>query len=470
MQALFVKNPQLVRSLSPENAVLGVRDPKATLLLGYSQPKVDRQNLPQIHQVAGHIKDYDVRLRNLIDEVAFRAHDYRMMGCIGPYLGEYVPKPATPFNDLVKMDQTYRPQKISIWMGTGKLSGIEIKYAGGQIKSHGSTSETASHSLSMNESQIIVEMMAKEVVEITGLSSITYLAFATSAGTTVEAVASKGIESQAEGDKKSDSSAGSTSKRPTDEASTPSKAEPKLKTTVWSQPDDLRYSLRGFFGLTVNTNLCSIGAVWGKNSFVPVLKTPIQTPLCKSILGLSEELQINIKNHVKASAGTFYLSAYISAPEDKVISTPSSSASSTPKSTPKFFNALDFINPQWRIQGIGFASDAQGHLCGLRVRYHNGQERTHGAYNQKTDEWFCEIKSELAIVKMTAGRVGKDSKGFIDTVEFIRGEAAKDGRLPTWPLEVSTFRYLGKQGKTVDVDRRETVENHRSARAHQFGP
>ena len=442
-----------------------MRDPAAALLLGYSQPTTEDRALPPVYNLAAEIQAHAVRLRESIEGVAHRAHDYRMQGCVGPISDTEVHSRAKLFNDLVKLDQTYRPSEISVWGKDERVSGIKMQYANGEKKLHGNCEGAPSHTLALahNGSEAIVEIVVKEVVDSAGLSWISSLSVATSACNVLETdvtgdepATSKDAAASTDGTQKMNaSSTPTTNDQPASKEKPTKKDEPikkdestktdapskivKIKTTTWTKPDDPRYSLRGFFGFTHNSSICTLGAIWGKDSFVPVPTSRIVPSLCRNFLGLSKNLQSNIRGH-KAFAGKFFMG---------------SSVSTNAVGTSGFFNAMDVIDVNWQIKAIGFASD-KGMLSGLKVFYHNGRELVHGVYTKETERWVCDVKSELAIVKITAGKLKVDGPAYIDTVEFVRGD--QQGVLPAWPLHLATLRFLGEGDVRVSKDVSEVVE------------
>lgn len=394
-----------------------------------------------------------------------------MQGCVGPILEKDVHSLAEPFNDLEKLDQTYRLSAIAIWAKYDKVDGITMQYANGQKKLHGTCDGSPSHSLSLafDGSEVIVEVVIKESVDDTGLSSIAALSVATckcnvldtsipgdqSVQSSEAAGVTKPTEAPAQTTSGGPTTAGSSTTTKNDKPGNAVQAEEKnkpatdfkksknlkLKTITWLKPDDPRYSLRGFFGLTRNSLICALGVVWGKDSFVPVPTARIQPSLCKGFLNLSQDLQNNIRGHL-SFAGKFLMGTSVS--------------TNYTGTTAKYFNALDVIDVHWQLKAIGFASEG-GKLRGLKVWYANGREVVHGHYTEETKTWTCDVGLGLSIAKITAGRKqDEENPAYVDTVEFVRRKS--EGELPAWPLEVSTLRFLGEADVRVSKDVSEVVE------------
>lgn len=104
----------LVRALSPENALLGIQDPAATLLLGYSQPKTQQQSLPPVFRLKADLKEHTIPLRQSVERVSHKARDYFMEGCVGPVSEKNLHSLAQFFNDLERLDQTYRVTEVAV--------------------------------------------------------------------------------------------------------------------------------------------------------------------------------------------------------------------------------------------------------------------------------------------------------------------------------------------------------------------
>ena len=121
----------------------------------------------------------------------------------------------------------------------------------------------------------------------------------------------------------------------------------------------------------------------------------------------------------------------------------------------KHFNALEEIDLDWKIKNIAFAA-VNARLTGLKVTYQNGTEIEHGMYYPETEVWQCNTKSDLLIVKITAGKIDENQKAYVDTMEFVRADS--DGNLLSWPLEFSTMRYLGVGEERVSKQVSELVE------------
>lgn len=363
-----------------------------------------------------------------------------MQGCAGPVLHRDVHSQAALFNDLEKIDQTYRPSEVSVWAGDGQIKGISTRYMSGEVKAHGNCDGPPSHKLSLSHagSEVIVEILIRESIDDLGVPFMTSLSMATSACNTLDTAPTQVDETQ-ENINTTPPTDSTQETAPSAASDKPAQAH-RTKITAWTKPDDPRYSFRGFFGFTHKATVCTLGVVWGKDSFVPMPSARIQPSLCKNFLGLSKDLQDNIKGHM-AFAGKFFMGSSIST--DAV-------------GTVKYFNALDEIDINWQIKSIGFACNS-GRLSGLKVTYHNGKELLQGVYAPETERWVCDVRSDLSIVKITAGKIDEAGPAYIDTFEFIREDAK--GILPAWPLDLSTMRFLGEGDVRVSKNVTEVVES-----------
>ena len=453
-----------------------------------------------MHDLAADFKEHDLRLRRSIESVAHKSRDYRVQGFAGRFRENEVHTRAEISNDLEKLNPTFRPSKISIWSREKKVNGMQFEYSNGQKKSHGGCDGSPSHSLALehNGSEVIIEIQVQEAIESNSVSYITAIKFATSQCRVLDtAITGEQQETQTTNNSQASSNEAGTktaSSNPTSKdaptssgqsdssthsaqttnahsssntnqakdtntgSTTSPKPPPTIKTTTWTKPEDPRYSLRGFLSFIHNGNIITVGAIWGKDGFVPVPPARLQPTLCKDFLGLSKDLQKNIEGHLSAFAGKFFMGASLSTTSDgdhdPVIGGGGVFAA---EPATKHFNALDGIDVNWRIITIGFACDGQGSLSGLRVLYHNGTELHHGSWSKETEKWPVEVRSELAVVKMTAGKLEARGRAYVDTVEFVRG-AGKEQGVPVWPLEVLTLRFLGGGETRVSVDVRQMVE------------
>ncbi|VUC37255.1 unnamed protein product [Clonostachys rosea] len=427
----------IVRSLSPENAVLGVRDPSAALILGYSQPKTDEKALPPVHNLDAPLLDHCNMLLDTIKAVAYKARDYRMQGCVGPITNDDVHSLAYSFNDLQKLDQTYRLVDLDVFSDETLLKGIKTRYANGTVITHGLVEGSPSHSLRLdpNGSEVIVEVVVREGVRLTtegketGRSFLHSIAVSTSFYQTLD-TAKRG-----------------TGEKEEKEEST-KRTDMRIMPRVWLRPEDTRYSLRGFFGLEVKGQISTLGVVWGKDGFVPVPSTRIQTAICKSFLGLSKELQYNVLSLDRRLSEVFLMGKNLS------VDVPANS-------TVKSFNCLQTIDRKWTIRSIDFATNNNGKLgglSGLKVTYGNGEEILHGGYRDEDKDWGTTVQPLLSVAKIVSGRVNDTQPVYIDSVEFVAGEKDSENLLPDWPLDLLTTQWEGKGNVRVKLDVAQLVE------------
>ena len=367
------------------------------------------------------------------------------------------------FNDLEELDQTYRPSILNVWIELEKVIGIEIQYTNRKKFTKGVCSGIATHSLTLAQdgSEVIIEVRVETAVTEKGAAHIRSLDVATSLLRTLNVVSSEEPPEDAPLENKPTQKASTTSTAEGQSSEVPSQNTTKSETytvtsTTWTKPDDTRYSLRGFFGASDTTGLCSLAVVWGRDSFVPVPQVPIQTSVCKSLLGLSPSLQHNMRGHLPRFAGKMIAGTYIDTTvAGKRTVNGTTEAAMAPTKT-DHFNAMDEIDETWRIKALGFATVANK-LTGLKVIYQNGREVQHGSYSEDTERWTCDVLSDLTTIKLTAGSSEHERTAYIDTVEFVR--ASSENSLAAWPLDTSTVRFLGESENRVSQDYLETVED-----------
>jgi hypothetical protein len=494
--------------MSPENAILGVKDPHATMILGYSQPPVEDRSQPPVDKLEGPIGEYSISLQQSIQAVGYKARNYRMQGCAGAV--KDVHSQADVFNDLEKLDSTFRPTKVSAWVVDGILKGVDVRYSSGDNFKNGDCIGPATHWLELlgDGSEIIVEVIVTENVYKAGSPVIASLQIATSACNTLDT--SIDMELQGDGKKDvetpsenavvgtaatteppkagdaavpsteattsaADSTASDAPKAPAPTtpalaapAPTPAKVETpiEIKTHTWVRPEDGQWSFRGFFGFIHEKRLISLGIVWGKDNFVPIPAARISTPLCKNFLGLCPALKESIKrikllkNARLISDNNFMGTSVVTTKATKTVAEDATEASvvganSTQETDLQHFNALDKIDINWKIKAFTFASK-NDKLTGIKILYYNGQEVIQGPYADADEKWRCEVGSDIVIAKITAGAMEDSSPAYLDTLEFVRADS--EGQLPTWPLDFSTLRYLGESPKRVSYQISEVIE------------
>lgn len=463
---------KIVRSLSPESKKRRVKDPNASLLLGYLPPAQEPDSLPPVYKLYHPITEYDLRLQTSLQRVAWAAQEYRIEGVVGVYTEKDVHSAARLTNDLDTLNAMFRPSKIQVWMVDGTVHGIRISHANGEHRSHGTCTGEASHTwnLAKDGSEIIVEIVVREGLSHDRRSVIASIAMATSecnifdsavkqerppqnaAPTEEDSEDSEDdedddeVEDKNQKEKKKEESAPAEAPKP----SQPSPPPAVVKVHRWARPEDGQWSLRGFLTFKVAANPdspeipCTLGVVWGKDAFVPLPMTPISPPLCKGFLGLGRNLQDNIRRF--KTVGNY--GAFV----DKFLMGNSVSTGLENEDV-KHFNALDSIDVSWTLKTIAFASQ-DGMLTGLKVWYTNGREFTHGTFEREV--WRCHVETDLIVARLTAGRKPGSTKGFVDTLEFIRSD--KRGGQSAWPLSVSTLRYLGEGAVRVSEGLHEVIE------------
>ncbi|KAK6525430.1 hypothetical protein TWF694_005568 [Orbilia ellipsospora] len=394
----------VVRSLTAENAKLGIKDPNAALLLGYVPPNREDFRLPPVFVLS---ESQDLRkcgttkLQDSIDRVKYRAEDYRMQGVVGEF--EKINSNAEVFNDLERLNSTWRPKKFSVWNQGDQILGGRIDYANGEKNEYGECKGSPAKTLELEPdgSEVIVEVTIRSGPKSSNSTDhkIVGLTVMTSKYNVIHA-----------GDKYA--------------------GEVKdIKTFRWSAHDDSQWTLRGFFGFKFDGAIITMGVIWGKDGFVPVPTGNITMPLCKDFLGLSKEMQEKIKSLSNRRAN--FIRKFLMG--NPITTSP------VPKNK-TIFNALDDIDLHWKIQTIAFSSK-EGKLIGIKVIYQNQEELTHGRYTPQNETWRCDIKSPLVICKLATGKSKDDKSTYIETLEFIMSD--QNGKVPEWLLNLSTLRYLG---------------------------
>jgi len=451
----------IVRSMSPDSAKLRVKDPNAAILLGYVPPVEEPDALPPVYQLDGPLENHDRRLQNSIQRCAWKAQDYIMRGCAGVHAEKDVNYSAVLVNDLETLDATFRVNKVSVWAVDQVVRGIRLDYAKGAHKPHGSCAGDPSHiwHLAKDGSEVIVEVVVREGVDSAGKRLITSIAFVTSNCNIFDSAVKQDQAEQptpaaSSSSKPADSKPSESKSTESKPPQPPSPGSPPTPTKTWTfLPPTPQYSLRGLFTFSADPTQelpsgtpCSLGVIWSKDTFVPLPSAAQSLPIVKSFLSLGKDLRQNVSRfktlkNFSPFGGKFLLGATAAAADEP------------PDGEADVFNALDTIDLDWEVVSVAFAS-SDGRLAGLKVLYRNGREVVHGSFEREV--WRCEVRSEIVVVKIAAGRVAAGGRGFVDTVEFVRADevGGGDGELgmPEWPLDVATVRYLGEGDARVGTD------------------
>ncbi|KAK3389204.1 hypothetical protein B0H63DRAFT_536977 [Podospora didyma] len=471
----FFLNPLVFKQMLPilrvrtEHATESERDPYAPLILGYSPPPEHDRPSVSVHQLEATLDEHHTSIKQTLQEVGRKAHDYRIQGIAGEIAS--VHSRATLLNDLKRLDPTFRPTQLAVWFVVDTVKGIQIHHANGESIRHGTCEGSASHVLDLEPdgSEIIHEVIIKTAVDESGAAVIAQLSVATSLCKVLD-TAQEPLPPPPPPPKREKTEGG----KPTEKGSAESEAAPKaaepepasppppeprkligFRTHTFSRPShDTQWSLRGLVSITFHGTLTTLGLVWGKDAFVPVPSARVLPPLSKDFLALSPAMQKNIRDwslpRPNGFPGRFLLGHSAS----------TSPAGGAGAGEPQAFNALDKIDFSWRIKSVGFAAaaGAGGKLAGIKVVYFSGKELVHGTYRAETEVWSCAVKSDLLVAKITTGTADGDAVGHISSVEFVRAD--ERGLLPTWPLDISTLRYVGGEPGTAGLlkDRTEVVE------------
>ncbi|KAJ5080927.1 hypothetical protein N7456_013637 [Penicillium angulare] len=423
---IFKQLVPIVRSLSAENAVLGVKDPSATVILGYNPPVHETSTLIPVYKFNVPIDKQDYRLQASIRKCAAKAEDYRVHGTAGEV--EQVHENAQMFNALETLNATFCPSSIAVWAKDNVVQGIQVTYTKGDKMTFGVCNEKATDTLDLDGkvSEAIVEINIKTGAK-DGKKYIAGISFATNACKLLD------VFDQASFDE------------------TKKTSGVTLETFRYVRGDDQPWTLRGFFGFADNVRLLSLGVVWGKDSFVPTPNSLLPSPLCRNLLGMNQAMQkdvlghmVRLQNRNKFIMGDFVFTDITS-------------------TKPVIFNALTDVESTWTIAKLGFATansgPGKGRLSGLKVLYTNGRSLKYGAYPEKDEEasWVCDVNSPIVTAKLVTTKP-VDGSSFINSVEFILA-ADNLGQLPGWPLDVGTVRFLSDEGEQSPSDLPTLVES-----------
>ncbi|KAF4341606.1 hypothetical protein FBEOM_4508 [Fusarium beomiforme] len=255
----------IVRSLSPENAVLGVRDPSATILLGYHHAKPDERSAAPVYKLERPLQEHCSMLVRSIQAVSYKSLNYRMEGCVGPTSNDDIHSQAEIFNDLGTLDQTHRLVRMYVWSKEERLEGIELGYASGITITQGNCEGKHTHELHLKAdgSEVIIEVVVREatLVAATGNASakryLHSIAFVTSLNQTIDSAVMSAVQEET-------TETASTEKKE-DNVTEEKKPQVKISSTTWLKPDDSRSSLRGLFGIHYKKRISTIGVIWGKD-------------------------------------------------------------------------------------------------------------------------------------------------------------------------------------------------------------
>ncbi|KAJ5946379.1 hypothetical protein N7454_003218 [Penicillium verhagenii] len=420
---IFKQLVPVVRSLTAENAILGVRDPSAAVILGYSAPALEASTVVPIYKLNATIDKQNYRLQASIKSCAAKAEDYRMHGTAGEV--EQVHENATMFNALERLNSTFRPQSIAVWAPKNTVQGIQITYSKNEIMDFGHCDKTVpptqTLALEENGSEVIVEINIMTSVNDDGDKYIAAISLATSACNTLTTFT--GTETE----------------------------KAKLQTVRYVRNDDQPWSLRGFFGFAHEKRLISLGIVWGRDGFVPIPRLSLEQPLCKNLLGMSGSMQKDVLGHRARlqNKSKFVMGDFVhtGVRSDKT----------------EIFNALSKVDSTWTISKLGFATakneQGKNQLSGLKVFYSNGKSLTYGAYPDKNEEatWVCDVDSPIVTAKLVTMKSTEQTSS-IDSVEFVLA-ADNLGQLPGWPLDVGTVRFLSDGEERNPTDLSSLVES-----------
>ncbi|KAJ5263841.1 hypothetical protein N7478_011446 [Penicillium angulare] len=420
---IFKQLVPIVRSLSAENAIYGVKDPSATVILGYNPPAHTTTALVPVYKFNLPIDKQDHRLQASIRKCAAKAEDYRVHGTAGEV--EQVHENAKMFNALETLNATFCPSSIGVWAQNNIVQGIQITYTKGDKISFGVCNDKvpASHQLNLDikVSEAVVEINIKTSTK-DSKKYIAAISFATNACQLLDTFDEKKAT-----------------------------AEDKMETFRYVRCDDQPWTLRGFFGFADNEHLTSLGVVWGKDSFVPTLNSLLPSPLCRNLLGMNQAMQKDVLGHMARlqNRNKFIMGDFV--------------ATGISSEKPVLFNALTDVESTWTIAKLGFATansgPGQGKLSGLKVSYTNGRSLKYGAYPEKDEDasWVCEVNSPIVTAKLVTTKPTHNSS-FINSVEFILA-ADNLGQLPGWPLDVGTVRFLSDEGEQSASDSPTLVES-----------
>ncbi|KAK6359112.1 hypothetical protein TWF696_000279 [Orbilia brochopaga] len=447
----------VVRSLSPENARMGIRDPNAAIILGYCAPDQGDRKLPPLFNFASPVTDLPQDMQSSIKKNAYKADDYRMEGIAGKT--KDIHSRAVMFNTLDQLDATYRPSSIGVWTRLQQLMGIKMYYANGKEFHAGNCDGPPAHSIQLAKdgseyiTQITIETSRDEnnKVEIIAIELCTSNCqkLSSNAPSKDEALGeAKDAKTDTQESSKKEASTEGAAQDQSDETSLAPKKPKKIETQSfsWYKRDGGNWSLRGFFGYEMDKKFLSLGVVWGKAGFVPVPRGTPKMPLAKDFLCQSSLQEAEIQRITTLYPE--YLGKFLMG--DVLMTEPELKDEKITK-----FNAMDTIDTTWKIKSLGFAA-VNRKLTGIQVTYLDGTEVVHGHYSKETRAWKSETKAPLISVKISAGRLPSDAMTYVNSIEFVKGDA--EGRTPEWIFDMSTFRYLG-EGEEGLIDQTSIVES-----------
>ncbi|RGP72364.1 hypothetical protein FLONG3_6760 [Fusarium longipes] len=453
---IFEQLLPIVHSSDPEFQKRGTKDPNASLLLGYIPPLLETDAFPSIFKLEYPIEDHAAELQSSLHRNAWMAQEYMVEGCAGAYKKDDVRSTALLKNDLEQLNATSRPTRFSVWIAKGIVQGICTTYSNKTELRHGTCDGEPTHVLDLdaNGSEIVVEVVVRETVNSAGNHVIASIAMSTSKCKTFDTQGLPSDKKDSDSKSKEDTTKAIEPTKPSTEKPTQPETLPQVSSVhTWIRQENAQWSLRGFFTFSRAAEPgtppvpCTLGVVWGKDTFVPKPMASIVPPLSKNFLGFSPSLQTNIQEFQKLKNYSKYA--------DKFLMGRSVSAKLENNEGVTSFNCLNTIDISWKPYRIAFTSKA-GRLTGLSVWYPNqSKPLVHGVCEEKPT-WTCEIKSDLVVVKLSAGRTQPSGDGYIDTVEFIRAD--EGGKQSAWPLYVSTLRYCGQGDKRVSLDVSEVIE------------
>ncbi|EPS38324.1 hypothetical protein H072_8001 [Dactylellina haptotyla CBS 200.50] len=444
----------VVRSLTPENAKMGIKDPNAAILLGYCAPDQGDHTKTPLFDFTYPFTDLPGDLQISIKKNEYKADGYRMEGISGP-VKDIGDKPEL-IDALKQLDPTYRPTSIGVWTHAllQHLVGIRMKYSNGQSIDFGACSGNALQEIHLERdgseyiTQVTIQTSRSEngKVEIFGIELCTSnCKFLSSSVPLKEGAFGDAEEAKETKEAKTGPSSGEGTTHKQDEIlKKPTKME--TRSFSWYKKGGVNWSLRGFFCHKLDKGLLNLGVIWGKDGFVPVPTGAPRMPLAKDFLCQSpvQKKKIDLITRTTPQIlGKFLMG-------DVLVTGP------IPKNgTTEAFNALEEIDTTWKIKSLGFAASNRK-LTGIQVIYLDGTELIHGHYTENTRVWKCDTKAPFISTKISAARLPTDAMTYVTSVEFVKGDSA--GRTPDWIFDVSTFRYLG-EGEEGLMDTTSMIES-----------
>ncbi|KAL7911420.1 hypothetical protein GGI35DRAFT_492688 [Trichoderma velutinum] len=253
------------------------------------------------------------------------------------------------FNCLDRIDQSWEPKSVGIWVQNEILIGLKVFYTNGLDVSHGECSGAPSGTINIadDESQFAIQLALESADQPNTTARVRSLQL------TLDTVKTREYP----------------------EMSRPVATHNNLKTVILSPPTNGLWSFRGFWGSVASYHggFLALGAVWGADPSdkggragqqPPAGSTAPMGPNYLMFTGrpLPEEA-VKSAEEYRNKAGNYSMSMFIGdANIDK---------------NSKYFNDLQYVQDGWEVGSITFYTDREGtNLTGYIIRYRNDNSIT----------------------------------------------------------------------------------------------